>query len=77
SLAPALTGILNIVLLGVYLPLLAWLGIAITSVGVILAVLPQRHLPPVDKKFYFQGVAFALLAALCQASGMVMSKGAM
>ncbi|WP_152440383.1 DMT family transporter [Pseudoalteromonas sp. THAF3] len=77
SLAPALTGILNVVLLGVYLPLLAWLGIAITSVGVILAVLPQRHLPPVDKKFYFQGVAFALLAALCQASGMVMSKGAM
>ncbi|WP_462158976.1 DMT family transporter [Pseudoalteromonas sp. GB56] len=77
SLAPALAGILNIILLGHFLSMLAWLGIIVTSVGVIIAISPQQNLQPVDKRHYFIGVSLALLAALCQATGMVMSKGAM
>ncbi|MEO2268191.1 DMT family transporter [Pseudoalteromonas pernae] len=77
SLAPALAGILNIILLGHFLSLLAWLGIIVTSVGVVIAISPQQNLQPVDKRHYFIGVSLALLAALCQATGMVMSKGAM
>ncbi len=77
SLAPALAGMLNIILLGHFLSMLAWLGIIVTSVGVIIAISPQQNLQPVDKRHYFIGVSLALLAALCQATGMVMSKGAM
>ncbi|MFY8274184.1 DMT family transporter [Pseudoalteromonas sp. SSDWG2] len=77
SLAPALAGILNIILLGHFLSLFAWLGIIVTSVGVVIAISPQQSLQPIDKRHYFIGVSLALVAALCQATGMVMSKGAM
>ncbi|CAM3985565.1 DMT family transporter [Pseudoalteromonas byunsanensis] len=77
SFAPAIAGLLNIFLLGVYLSLQAWLGIAITTLGVLIAVKPKQLLPTVEKQLYYKGLSFALLAALCQAAGMVMSKGAM
>ncbi|WP_233997913.1 DMT family transporter [Pseudoalteromonas sp. T1lg10] len=77
SLAPALAGILNILLLGHYLSTLAWVGIIVTTVGVVIAIRPQHALPSLDKRHYVIGVSLALLAALCQATGMVMSKGAM
>lgn len=77
SLAPAIAGILNIIILGTYLNTVAWFGIAITTVGVILAIKPNRALPKVDKQQYKFGVAFALIAASCQAAGMVMSKAGM
>ncbi|ATD05681.1 DMT family transporter [Pseudoalteromonas piscicida] len=77
SLAPAIAGILNIVLLGVYLSASAWLGIAVTTVGVMLAIKPSRSQPVLDKKHYLLGVCFALTAAICQAAGMVLSKGAL
>ena len=77
SLAPALTGLLNIVLLQHYLSPLAWLGIVITTLGVLLAIWPRAGLEAKASKSYFVGVSLALLAALCQAAGMVMSKGAL
>ncbi|OHU87999.1 MULTISPECIES: DMT family transporter [Pseudoalteromonas] len=77
SFAPAIAGLLNILMLGVYLSLQAWLGIVITTVGVLIAVKPKQLLPTVEKQIYYKGLSFALLAALCQAAGMVMSKGAM
>ncbi|MBQ4844968.1 DMT family transporter [Pseudoalteromonas sp. MMG005] len=77
SMAPAITGILNILILGTYLNAMAWTGIIVTTMGVILAIKPRIKLPPLDKKKYKIGVCFALLAAACQAAGMVMSKAGM
>ncbi|WP_105168379.1 DMT family transporter [Pseudoalteromonas sp. T1lg23B] len=77
SFAPAIAGLLNIFMLGVHLSLQAWMGIVITTLGVLIAVKPRQLLPAVEKQLYYKGLAFALLAALCQAAGMVMSKGAM
>ncbi|KID58289.1 hypothetical protein JF50_06330 [Pseudoalteromonas luteoviolacea] len=77
SLAPAIAGLLNIILLGVYLSATAWLGIIITTIGVIIAVKPSQKLPKLDKDIYRKGVLFALAAATCQAAGMVLSKGAL
>ncbi|MCO7188930.1 MULTISPECIES: DMT family transporter [unclassified Pseudoalteromonas] len=77
SLAPAIAGILNILVLGVYLGPVAWLGIAVTTFGVILAIKPNKAQPLPDKTHYLLGVTFALTAATCQAAGMVLSKGAL
>lgn len=77
SLAPAFAGVLNILLLGTLLPLTAWLGIVITTIGVLWAIKPKQPLPKLDRSIYIKGALFALLAAFCQAAGMVMSKGAM
>ncbi|NMR24279.1 EamA family transporter [Pseudoalteromonas sp. NEC-BIFX-2020_015] len=77
SLAPALVGIFNIILLSHYLSAFAWFGIALTSVGVVIAIKPAKGLPSVDNKHYRVGVLCALAAAICQALGMVMSKGAL
>ncbi|WP_419148272.1 DMT family transporter [Pseudoalteromonas 'SMAR'] len=77
SLAPAIAGMLNIVILGVYLSASAWLGIIITTLGVMLAIKPSKSQPVMDKKHYLLGVVFALTAATCQAAGMVLSKGAL
>ncbi|WP_247687282.1 DMT family transporter [Pseudoalteromonas luteoviolacea] len=77
SLAPAIAGLLNIALLGVYLSATAWLGILVTTLGVVIAVKPSQKLPKLDKDIYRKGVLFALGAATCQAAGMVLSKGAL
>ncbi|BBN81742.1 hypothetical protein PA25_17270 [Pseudoalteromonas sp. A25] len=77
SFAPAIAGLLNIVMLGTYLSLQAWLGIVVTIVGVLIALKPRQILPDLERRIYIKGICFALLAALCQAAGMVMSKGAM
>ncbi|KZW99079.1 hypothetical protein JL49_18955 [Pseudoalteromonas luteoviolacea] len=77
SLAPAIAGLLNIALLGVFLSFTAWLGIILTTLGVIIAVKPHQALPAVDRNTYRKGVVFALIAATCQAAGMVLSKGAL
>lgn len=77
SLAPALVGIFNIVLLNHYLSAFAWLGIVITTIGVVIAIKPSSALPKVERSCYRKGVLFALIAATCQALGMVMSKGAL
>ena len=77
SLAPAIAGLLNIVLLGVWLNQIAWLGITITTIGVLIAIKPRHPLPKIKQNIYLKGIAFALLAASCQAAGIVMSKGAM
>lgn len=77
SLAPALVGVFNIVLLNHYLSTFAWIGIILTTLGVMIAIKPSKTLPPVDRKHYRNGVLCALIAAICQALGMVMSKGAL
>ncbi|CAH9060542.1 hypothetical protein PSECIP111951_02303 [Pseudoalteromonas holothuriae] len=77
SFAPVIAGILNIVILGSYLSLQAWFGILLTIIGVLIALKPKHILPQIERGIYYKGVLFALLAAFCQATGMVMSKGAM
>ncbi|MBQ4862927.1 DMT family transporter [Pseudoalteromonas sp. MMG013] len=77
SMAPAIAGILNILILGTFLNVIAWVGIIVTTMGVTLAIKPRIKLPPLDRKKYKIGVCCALLAAACQAAGMVMSKAGM
>ncbi|MCG7537031.1 DMT family transporter [Pseudoalteromonas sp. OOF1S-7] len=77
SLAPAIAGMLNMLILGVYLGPVAWLGILVTTFGVMLAIKPGKAQPIPNPKHYFLGIAFALSAATCQAAGMVLSKGAL
>ena len=77
SLAPALVGVFNIVLLNHYLSPLAWGGIVLTTLGVVIAIKPEKALPRVDQQDYRKGILCALAAAICQALGMVMSKGAL
>jgi drug/metabolite transporter (DMT)-like permease len=74
SMAPAIAGILNIIILGTFLNTVAWIGIGITTLGVVLAIKPHNALPVLDKQQYTLGVVFAFIAASCQAAGMVMSK---
>ncbi|MBB1469468.1 DMT family transporter [Pseudoalteromonas sp. SG41-5] len=77
SLAPALVGVFNILLLNHYLSPFAWCGIVLTTIGVVIAIKPEKTLPQVDHQHYRKGVLCALAAAICQALGMVMSKGAL
>lgn len=69
SLTPPLTGILGLWFLGEALGTGAWAGVFLTTAGVVWVVTEHqpRSLPNLP------GLGFAVLAALCQASGMVMS----
>jgi drug/metabolite transporter (DMT)-like permease len=75
SLAPPLTAIAGWVVMEEWLSILDWAGMALTVGGVSWVVMersdnsPQRHL-----KTPFPGIVFALLAAMAQAVGLVLSK---
>lgn len=78
SLAPPLTALLARFLLEERLGLLAWSGIALTLSGVAW-VISERVVSAnvVVDGHLWQGTAWGLLAALGQASGAVMSRGAL
>jgi drug/metabolite transporter (DMT)-like permease len=70
SIAPPLSGVLAVVILGSLLSWQSWLGIIITTFSVCLVVIqPQQGEQPPNAK----GIAFGLLASICQASGVVIS----
>lgn len=70
SLAPPLSGVLALLALGSVLSLQSWLGVVVTTVAVTLVVFqPDSSQQKIDSK----GVAFGLLASVCQASGVVIS----
>jgi len=73
SLAPPLTGVLALCFLHEAIGFWAWVGIFLTMTGILWVVTehrPQGHLS-------LPGLGFASLAALCQATGMVMSRQVM
>ncbi len=73
--APIIAALLALALFREYLSLGPWLGILLTTSGVILVVkLSQSTL---DYRTTVSGVLFGLLAASCQASGIVLSRMAL
>lgn len=74
SLAPPLTGAMAFVFLGESLSLAAWAGIILTMTGILWVVTEHR---PLGMPVSISGLCFAVLAACCQATGMVMSRQVM
>lgn len=74
SLAPPLTGVLALLFLHEAIGFWAWAGIFLTMTGILWVVTEHR---PQQKGLHLPGLGFAVLAALCQAGGMVMSRQVM
>lgn len=70
SLAPPLSGVLAIVALGSTLSSQSWLGVMITTLAVTFVIFqPTEN----SRNMSWSGVAFGLLASVCQATGVVIS----
>ena len=72
SAAPILAALLALLLFGEMLSLLSWAGIALTSAGVVLVIRWSQS--SLEYRTTLTGVLFGLLAALCQAAGIVLSR---
>ena len=77
SLAPPLTACLAWIFLGETLALTAWIGIALTIVGVTWVVLERTSTLPDFHPRPQRGVVYGVLAAIAQASGAVLSRAAL
>jgi drug/metabolite transporter (DMT)-like permease len=77
SLAPPLAALLALIFLQEYLETAAWFGIALTIAGVTWVVLERVPDTAYPQFRPLRGVGFSLLAALCQASGAVLSRAAL
>jgi drug/metabolite transporter (DMT)-like permease len=77
SLAPPLAALLALMFLGERLSAIAWMGIFLTILGVAWVI--SERVPVVDgaNPDVGRGIVWGLLAALGQASGAVMSRGAL
>lgn len=77
SLAPPLSAVLALIFLGEVLPLTAWFGVALTTAGVIWVILERlpEHRQAATQPM--RGIVFAVLAALTQAGGAVLSRTAL
>lgn len=73
SMAPPLTGILALLFLSEALPVSAWLGIGLTMSGIFWVMTEHTPKAPLS----MPGLGFACLAALSQATGVVMSRHVM
>ncbi|WP_087017252.1 DMT family transporter [Thaumasiovibrio subtropicus] len=69
SLAPPLSGVLALMVLGSTLDIQSWLGVVVTTVAVTLVVFQ----PMPGQALSLSGIGFGLLASICQASGVVIS----
>ncbi|MCA0934341.1 DMT family transporter [Vibrio alginolyticus] len=69
SLAPPLSGILALMFLGSELTLQSWFGVLVTTAAVTFVVFQ----PSSGERTNWSGIAFGLLASVCQASGVVIS----
>lgn len=75
SIAPVIAALLAIVLFSEYLPLAAWLGILLTTSGVILVIRLSRSAHHYGNSVV--GILFGLAAATAQAAGVVLSRMAL
>jgi drug/metabolite transporter (DMT)-like permease len=69
ALAPPLSGVLALMVLGTQIPMLSWLGVLVTTMAVTYVVFEPNDAEAVDQK----GILFGLLASACQATGVVIS----
>lgn len=74
SVAPPLAAIMALVFLQERLAVSAWLGIALTIVGVVWVVFERTVTEDQPPHKLWQGTVFGLLAALGQAGGVVLSR---
>ena len=78
-LAPPMAAVMSLVFLQEQLPLLAWVGMALTLAGIIWVV--SERSPKVNsnnsKATITRGLCFGLIAALGQAIGSVLSRAAL
>ncbi len=76
TLAPPMAALIALLFLGEQLALLTWVGILLTAGGVMWVVTENTHREKVaiPKENLVPGILFGTLAALCQASGVVMTR---
>jgi drug/metabolite transporter (DMT)-like permease len=78
SLSPPFAALISYVFVGEPLPLRGWLAMMITVLGVVWVVLERgEHQPQRPHRHVMLGVALAVLAALGQAVGLVLSRKGM
>lgn len=77
SLAPPLTALIALMFLGEQLSAIAWIGILLTILGVAWVISERVPVTEGARPHWGQGIVWGLLAALGQASGAVMSRGAL
>ncbi|SON52644.1 DMT family transporter [Vibrio tapetis] len=70
SLAPPLSGVLALLVLGASLSLQSWLGVLITTLAVTFVMFKPNT---IGEKTSASGIGFGLLASVCQATGVVIS----
>ncbi len=75
SVAPVIAALLAIALFSEYLPFSAWIGILLTTIGVILVIRLSRS--PLHYASSVVGILFGLAAATAQAAGVVLSRMAL
>jgi drug/metabolite transporter (DMT)-like permease len=77
SLAPPLTALIALIFLGERLNAIAWIGILLTLLGVAWVISERVPVTDAASPHLGQGIVWGLLAAMGQASGAVMSRGAL
>lgn len=77
ALAPPLSAFIALVFLGEALSLGAWMGIFLTVLGVSWVISERVPGTTVNAENPLRGVGFALVSALAQASGAVLSRAAL
>lgn len=70
SLAPPLSGVLALLALGSVVSVQSWLGVVVTTLAVTFVIFQPSE---ANSEMSWSGVAFGLLASVCQASGVVIS----
>lgn len=76
TLAPPMAALIALIFLGEQLGLMTWIGILLTAGGVMWVVTENSNKERVSipKENVLPGILFGALAALCQATGVVMTR---
>jgi drug/metabolite transporter (DMT)-like permease len=74
TLAPPITALIGFLFLGEHLMLLQTTGIAVTVLGIVIAMLGKEKGEKLNFKVPFKGFLFALGGAVGQALGLIISK---
>lgn len=77
TLAPIITAVLALIFLGEQIAPLAWLGVVVTLMGIVLVITKKRNDDAEISKNDRMGMLFAFLFALAQAAGAVISRWAL
>jgi drug/metabolite transporter (DMT)-like permease len=77
TLAPPMTAVLALIVLGERLNAVAWCGILLTIVGVAWVITERTVSLVVNSNNPMQGIVWAILAAIAQAGGAVLSRFAL